>query len=475
MRVGIISASFPPDFGWDGGATRAYELAMGLRALGHEIEVFSLAAEIESETVQDGMRVHRVLVDQKLVQLKVVPKTTPNALTIWSSRSTLWKACLKAHAQRPFDVLDIPNILWDGLLPAISGLVPIVVRLQEHQSLYDKESIGAKSAFAFDSELVNELSDLTISVAEKVYSPNAKLSESVLPNHYSKVDVIRDPVDLDRFTVYGAMAMPTDSDRKVIVVGKVRDKAVHKYICDVIKGVNHHNQEIPFLILAEDITSDDDEHHAQESVNHLIGEHNPVIVTRAYHQLVPELLRSSQVVLVAPGSERLPYSWLEPMAVQRAVVASSDPGCEQYIRAGEDALLVKPYDVKATVDAILSLSQDRSLRLKLAISGCRSVHKNYCRERGMQALVDVYQAAIDNYKTEERRAARVMALHDFVQRSQALVVSYDKMLYDLLFVESPEFRFRHWFTKFAESKSPGAPIATKLKKLFGVKHTNGNS
>ncbi len=475
MRVGIISASFPPDFGWDGGATRAYELALGLRALGHDVEIFSLAAEIESETIQDGMLVHRVLVDQKLVQLKVVPKTTPNALTIWSSRSALWKACLKAHSQRPFDVLDIPNILWDGLLPAISGFVPVVVRLQQHQSLYDKESIGAKSAFAFDSELVNELSDLTMSVAEKVYAPNAKIAETILPNSSSSVAVITDPVDLDRFTVYGAMAMPKDSDRKVIVVGKIRDKAIHKYICDVIKSVNQQNQEIPFLILAEDITSDDDEHHAQESVKHLIGEHNPVIVTRAYHQLVPELLRCAQMILVAPGSERLPYSWLEPMAVQRAVIASSDPGCEEYIRAGEDALLVKPYDVKATVDAILSLSEDRSHRLKLAISGCRVVHEKHCRERAMPALVEVYQQAIDNYKTEERTAARVMAMHDFVQRSEALVASYDKMLYDLLFVESPEFRFRHWFTKFAESNSPAAPIATKFKKIFGVKHTNGNS
>jgi len=475
MRVGIISASFPPDFGWDGGATRAYELALGLRAAGHEVEIFALAAEIEAETIQDGMRVHRVLVDQKLVQLKVVPKTTPNALTIWSSRSALWKACLKAHAQRPFDVLDIPNILWDGLLPAISGLVPIVVRLQQHQSLYDKESIGAKSAFAFDSELVNELSDLTISVAEKIYSPNGQLSASVVQNDSSKVDIICDPVDLDRFTVYGAMAMPKDSDRKLILVGKVRDKAVHKYMCDVIKGVNRENQEIPFLILAEDITSDDDEHHAQESVKHLIGEHNPVVVTRAYHQLLPDLLRSAQVVLVAPGSDRLPYSWLEPMACQRAVVASSDPGCEQYIRDGEDALLVKPYDVKATVEAIISLIDDRSLRLKLGISGCRSVHENHCRQRGMQTLEDIYKAAIDNYKTEERTSARVMAMHDFVQRSEALVVSYDKMLYDLLFVESPEFRFRHWFTKFAESNSPAAPIATKFKKIFGVKHNNGNS
>ena len=106
MRVGIISASFPPDFGWDGSSTRAYELAMGLKAAGHEVEIIALAAEIESETIQDGMRVHRVLVNQELVKLNVVPKTTPNALTIWSSRSALWKACLKAHAQRPFDVLD---------------------------------------------------------------------------------------------------------------------------------------------------------------------------------------------------------------------------------------------------------------------------------------------------------------------------------------------------------------------------------
>lgn len=475
MRVGIISASFPPDFGWDGGATRAYELAMGLKAAGHEIEVFALAAEIESETIQDGMRVHRVLVDQKLVQLNVVPKTTPNVLTIWSSRSALWKAFLKAHAERPFDVLDVPNILWDGALPAIVGMVPVVVRLQQHQSQYDKESIGARSAFALDSEIVNELTNLTVSLAEKIYSPTRELAVSTVPARVDDVQIISDPVDLDRFTVYGGMALPKDSDKKVIFVGKVRDKAVHKYMSDVIKDCAQQNPELPFLILAEDITSDDDEHHAQESVKNLIGDHNPVVVTRAYHQLMPDLLRSAQTIVVCPGSERQPYSWLEPMACQRAIIASGEAGHDIYIKADENALVVKPFDVRATVDAIMTLLKDRPMRVKLGIAGCRAVHESHCRQRGMDALILLYQQAIDNYRNADRVAARAMAMHDFVGQSEKLVASYDKMLYDLLFVESPEFRFRHWFTKIAESNSPAAPIATKFKKIFGVKHTNGKN
>jgi hypothetical protein len=163
------------------------------------------------------------------------------------------------------------------------------------------------------------------------------------------------------------------------------------------------------------------------------------------------------------------------MACQRAVIASSDPGFDAYIRAGEDAIMVKPYDVKASVDAIVDLSNDRGLRLKIGIAGCRRVHESHCRQRGMASLEAVYRGAIENYKAESRAAARAMALHDFVQRSEALVASYDKMLYDLLFVESPEFRFRHWVTKFAESKSPAAPIATTVAKMLGVKHTNGGS
>ena len=119
----------------------------------------------------------------------------------------------------------------------MAGLLPIVVRLQPHQSIYDQESIGAKSAFALDSELVNELSELTFSMAEKIYSPTKKLALDLFPGSDEKIDIIAEPLDFDRFTVYGAMAMQKDSDRKVLVVGKVRDKAVHKYMCDVIKAL----------------------------------------------------------------------------------------------------------------------------------------------------------------------------------------------------------------------------------------------
>ena len=364
MRVGIISASFPPDFGWDGSSTRAYEFALGLAAAGHEVEVFALSAEGQAEIMQDGMKVHRVLVNQKLVQMNLVPKTTPNSLTIWSSRTELWKACLKAHANRPFDVVDIPNTLWDGLVPALSSLFPLVVRLQETHSVYDRTSLGKPSAFDFDKQLISQLSEITIQLAEKVYSPTAKLAAEICGDQ-TNVEIIADPLNFDWFTVYGASAQPKESDKKLIICARVRDPAVHRYVSNVIKKVAARDLEIRFLVLAEDITSDDEEHHAQESFKTLLEEPRPVTVTRAYHQLLPELLRSGSIVLVAPDSDRIPYAWLEPMAIQRALVANSHPLCDDYIRANEDALLVKPFDEDATVEAVMTLHNDRSARQKI--------------------------------------------------------------------------------------------------------------
>src|SRR5205823_7368889 len=60
LRVCLISREFPPDTGWGGIATFAKHLAYGLRDLGHEVVVVSLATGENKLVEQDGITVHRV-------------------------------------------------------------------------------------------------------------------------------------------------------------------------------------------------------------------------------------------------------------------------------------------------------------------------------------------------------------------------------------------------------------------------------
>ena len=64
-------------------------------------------------------------------------------------------------------------------------------------------------------------------------------------------------------------------------------------------------------------------------------------------------------------------------------------------------------------------------------------------------------------------------MHDVLSKSELLVASYDKMLYDLLFSESREFRVKHWFNKLTGAGSDRSPLATRVKNMLGIKHSNG--
>ncbi|HEX6391282.1 MAG TPA: glycosyltransferase [Solirubrobacteraceae bacterium] len=65
---------------------------------------------------------------------------------------------------------------------------------------------------------------------------------------------------------------------------------------------------------------------------------------------------------------------LEAMAVGRPVVATGTGGSGEFLRDGENALLVAPGDAAATASAVMRLAQDPGLRARLREGGTQAAH-----------------------------------------------------------------------------------------------------
>ena len=67
MRICLISREYPPETGFGGIATFTRHLALGLKALGHDVEVVCLATE-KARTVDDeGIPVPSVAGEERAV------------------------------------------------------------------------------------------------------------------------------------------------------------------------------------------------------------------------------------------------------------------------------------------------------------------------------------------------------------------------------------------------------------------------
>lgn len=64
MKIALISYEYPPDTGFGGIGTYAYQLAHMLRGKGHQVEVFAGGSSLEGSLEEEGILVHRIKVKQ---------------------------------------------------------------------------------------------------------------------------------------------------------------------------------------------------------------------------------------------------------------------------------------------------------------------------------------------------------------------------------------------------------------------------
>src|SRR5271156_1393130 len=91
MRICLISPEYPPDTGWGGTGSYIYQLARGLKELGQEVQVISLAADKDKTLIQDGIRVHRIAADVSGDEDSLVSHCMPNSKYLLRTSLSLWK------------------------------------------------------------------------------------------------------------------------------------------------------------------------------------------------------------------------------------------------------------------------------------------------------------------------------------------------------------------------------------------------
>jgi glycosyltransferase involved in cell wall biosynthesis len=97
-------------------------------------------------------------------------------------------------------------------------------------------------------------------------------------------------------------------------------------------------------------------------------------------------------VFVLPSLwEGCPYTLLEAMGCERAVVATRVAGCSDIVREGETGLLVPPAQPEALAEALITLGQDPSRRREMGKRGREWVERRYSLERFITKLETLYE------------------------------------------------------------------------------------
>jgi len=346
---------------WRGGENQVFNLMLGLRKRGHQVEAV---------TLPDSALMRRCR-DQGLDVFGLAMRSDADLLAAWR---------LARHLKnRPCDILHAQTARAHALalLARRFGTRARVV-VSRRLDFPVKPNLGNR--WKYRSRLV----DAYIAVAGVIR--DILIAAGVEPG---KVAVINSSIDLSRFEGVGdrreevrrELGLPLDA----LVIGNVAALAWHKGQKDLIAAMVPVMRSIPSAWLV--IVGGGEEREALETAARQSGVAGRVVMTGARND-VPRLLTAFDVFCMSSYLEGLCNSVLEAFAMRLPVAATRAGGLPEIVEHERTGLLAEPRDPESLAAALVRLATDRELAARVGEAGQRLVRQGF----GVDVMVDSTEA-----------------------------------------------------------------------------------
>lgn len=449
MRICLISREYPPETGFGGIATFVRHLAHGLKEIGHEVEVVSLAKEHERRLEDDGVIVHRVLPAKIPDDLDKVNRCMPYSRYVLLTTLALWRKFHQLHSQKPFDVVDSPELLAESLYASVLRVVPSVVRLYTPHSKFMAENLH-NTAATFDHMFVAMLERLAMGSADVLTSPSNDLADFVAADmNYLRSDIriVPNPIDPAEFSPFGERAVAESDKKNVLFVGRLEERKGIQYLIEAVPEVVKQCPEAHFIVIGDDtINAAGGQRSVLADLRASLRQsgclEHVTFINRIPLTQLPAYYRSADVSVIPSLYDNSPYTCLEAMSCGRAVVGTTGGGTPEYI--GDAGLIVPPRDSEALARAIVSLLKDANYRQRLGAKARDRVLANFQRTKIANDTVQLYELAQARFK-QSRKTVYLRDPQEALPDAAVVMYSFDRMLYNLLYQESWRFRLSYWW------------------------------
>lgn len=225
-----------------------------------------------------------------------------------------------------------------------------------------------------------------------VSQDTARYCSQVLKAKPSKVSVIYNGIDIDRFSAAGDSVLKKEdlgvaADEKIIFAfGRLEYEKGHQYLIEAIACLKKKNPGIKIKLLIAGEGS------LKPKLSEMIdcnGLSEDALLLGGRSD-IPELLKIADIVVNPSLSEGLPVTCLEAMAAGKAIIATGVGGVNELFSDRTDAIIIKPAEAQAIASAIQDLLADRVLAEKIGRNAREKVGKYYSADKMLEKLLYIY-------------------------------------------------------------------------------------
>ncbi|MDT0688591.1 glycosyltransferase family 4 protein [Salegentibacter sp. F188] len=283
------------------------------------------------------------------------------------------------------EAIEAPD--WTGITAFMKLRCPLVIRMHGSDAYFCKLEgrIQKKKNFWFEKEALKG-ADQLLSVSEFTAK---QTSEIFILN--KNIGIIPNSVDTNYFSPYQKTIEP---DTLLYFGSLIRKKGILE-LAEIFNKVVEQKPGVKLLLLGKDVKDIFEERSTLELFQQKLS---PEAKGRVQHipgvsyEKIREYIASAAVVVLPSFAEALPMTWLEAMAMEKALVTSNIGWAKEVMIEGETGFTEDPTNHSAYAEKILRLLNDTELSQQMGKAARQQVINNFSTEVVVQRNIEFYRS-----------------------------------------------------------------------------------
>jgi glycosyltransferase involved in cell wall biosynthesis len=398
LNVCIVSREFPPDTAFGGIGTFSLDTAVMLKEHGHKVTVLSQSLTATHTFDHYGVTVHKLKIPGPFGSYRSLPTLMLgfNYVVLRKLRSL--------HAQDPFDLVDAPDHLAEGLFAGLFTDLPLLTRLHTPFALLvDLGLNDYRKGLAY--RLIWAMEKMALSRSDAFYAPCMDLikrCQSLFSLKEMPARVFGYPLDL---TLFAPASQPRrDANVRLLFLGRFEQRKGIETIVGALPQIVAKRPEVTLTMIGRDTPNISGYSSAREYLERSFERAGCLdrVEFRDYVPLeeLPRFFHEHDIVWVPSLYDNYPIVCLEAMACGKPAVVADSGGLPEMVRDGVSGLVFETGNADSLAARTLELFDSPELVAKLG----RQARESAAAECSPETI---YDHTMELYRYTLERAAGV--------------------------------------------------------------------
>lgn len=379
MKIAFLTPEYPhPKTGTSGGiGTSIFNLSKALTNLGHDISILIYGQDQDDDFIEDSIHFYRI----KNIKLK--------GLSLVLTQKKVERLINSLYDSDKIDIVEAPD--WTGFTAFVNPKCPLIIRENGSDTYFchlDNRKVKFKNKFLERRAL--KKADGIISVSNYT----GHLTNELLGLN-RQFKVIPNSIDTSLFK-------PKQNEPNVLSVlyfgTLIRKKGLFE-LPEIFNLVHKVNQDVELILVGNDSadikSGSPSTWELMKPLFHEASFKKVRFLGAVDYSKIQDLIKEATVCVFPTFAEALPVSWLEAMAMEKAIVASNIGWAQEMIKDGEDGFLVHPTHHERFAERVLELLHDLNKRIQFGTAAREKVKTIFSHDLVARQSVEFYKSILE--------------------------------------------------------------------------------